>query len=50
VCPAGTAIRVANKLPRSRLTLVPGAGHSATQPALAAQLVAATDRFRDIIG
>jgi proline iminopeptidase len=49
VCPAGTANHVASKLPRSRLTLVHGAGHSATQPALAAQLVAATDRFRDII-
>jgi proline iminopeptidase len=49
VCPPETAVRVSAKLPRSRLTLVPGAGHSATHPALASNLVAATDRFRNYL-
>jgi proline iminopeptidase len=32
--------------PRARLTIVPDAGHTATEPGIAAALVAATDRFR----
>lgn len=50
ICPPATARRVSAGLPRSRLNIVGGAGHSATHPLLAGQLVAASNRFRALLG
>jgi proline iminopeptidase len=47
LCPPATAVEVAARLPGAELHLVPGGGHSALQPAIAAQLCGATERLRD---
>ncbi|HYW04800.1 MAG TPA: prolyl aminopeptidase [Gammaproteobacteria bacterium] len=46
VCPVRTAWELHRRWPEAELRIVPDAGHSATEPAIAEQLVAATDRFR----
>jgi proline iminopeptidase len=43
VCPAASAIAVANTVPHSHLQIVDDAGHSAGEPGIAAGLRAATD-------
>lgn len=45
VCPMRSAWDLHRAWPQSRLVIVDDAGHSATEPGIAAQLVAATDRF-----
>jgi proline iminopeptidase len=47
VCPPSTAVAVAERLPGAELRLVANGGHSALQPAMAAELCAATARMRD---
>lgn len=47
VCPPSTAVEVARHLPGAELRLVAGGGHSALQPAIAAELCAATVRMRE---
>lgn len=46
ICPARTAWRLHRAWPRSRLEIVPAAGHSALEPPILERLVAATDAFR----
>ncbi|HYW92259.1 MAG TPA: prolyl aminopeptidase [Gammaproteobacteria bacterium] len=46
VCPVRTAWELHRRWPEAELRIVPDAGHSATEPGIAEQLVAATDRFR----
>jgi len=45
VCPARSAWDLHRAWPEARLHLVPDAGHSAFEPGIARELVAATDRF-----
>jgi len=49
VCPVGTAYTLHRAWPQARFTIVENAGHSASTPALASALVAATERFRSIV-
>lgn len=49
VCPPSTAAAVAGRLPGAELRLVADGGHSALQPAMAAELCAATARMRDLL-
>jgi len=44
VCPPAAAIALHEAMPHSRLVLVPGAGHSATEPSVAAALRSAVER------
>lgn len=46
VCPPVTAWRLHQAWPQARLRLVGDAGHSASEPGIAAALVAATEQFR----
>ncbi len=46
ICPARTAWKLHQAWPRSRLEIVPAAGHSALEPPILERLVAATDSFR----
>jgi len=46
ICPARTAWKLHQAWPRSRLEIVPAAGHSAMEPPTLKRLVAATDSFR----
>jgi proline iminopeptidase len=46
VCPPDTAFDLAAAWPRTRLTVVPDAGHSALEPGVRTALVAAVERFR----
>lgn len=48
VCPAEAAIALHDAIPHSRLVLVPGAGHSAAEPSIAAALRAAIDKHSKI--
>jgi proline iminopeptidase len=50
VCPPISAFEVSRRLPGADLRLVPSGGHSAMQPAIAAELCAATARMRDLLG
>ena len=50
VCPPISAFEVARRLAGADLRLVPNGGHSAMQPAIAAELCAATARMRDLLG
>ena len=50
VCPPISAFEVARRLAGADLRLVPDGGHSAMQPAIAAELCAATARMRDLLG
>jgi len=45
VCPMESAWELHRKCPRSRLVVVPDAGHSSLEPGISAALVAATDAF-----
>jgi proline iminopeptidase len=49
VCPAATAFALHKAWPESELRIVADAGHSAFEPGIAKQLVAATDKFRGIL-
>ncbi len=49
VCPPATAVRVAHRLPGAELRLIEAAGHSASQPVLAAALRIAADDMRERI-
>ncbi len=49
VCPARSAFDLAAAWPNARLTVVPDAGHSALEPGIRRVLVAAVDRFRNIV-
>jgi proline iminopeptidase len=46
VCPIRTADELVRAWPEAEYTVVPDAGHSAREPGIARELVAATDRFR----
>ncbi|HEV8646592.1 MAG TPA: prolyl aminopeptidase [Burkholderiales bacterium] len=50
VCPPISAFEVSRRLAGADLRLVPNGGHSAMQPAVAAELCAATARMRDLLG
>lgn len=45
ICPVENAWRLHQRLPRSRLVIVPDAGHSAFEPGIASALVAATNEY-----
>jgi proline iminopeptidase len=45
VCPPVTAVELARRWPEAELRIVPDAGHSAFEPGIAAELVAATGRL-----
>jgi proline iminopeptidase len=45
VCPIDTAVELHRRWPEADLKIVPDAGHSAYEPGITAELVAATDRF-----
>ncbi len=47
LCPAEGALAVAEAWPAATFTMVPDAGHAATEPGIAAALVRATDRLAD---
>ena len=46
VCPITTADELALAWPGAEYVVVPEAGHSAMEPGICRELVAATDRFR----
>lgn len=48
LCPVDAAVALATAWPEATLSIVPDAGHSALEPGTRRQLVAATDRFRDL--
>jgi proline iminopeptidase len=48
VCPAVSAFDLAAAWPEAELHVVPDAGHSAWEPGIRAQLIAATERFKTI--
>ena len=45
VCPIDTAFELARRWPEADFRIVPDAGHSAYEPGITSELVAATDRF-----
>ena len=49
VCPVASAWELHRTVPGSRLTLVPEAGHLASEPAMIDALVGETDRLREIL-
>ena len=49
LCPVEAAVALAAAWPEAQLSIVPDAGHSALEPGTRRQLVAATDRFRDLV-
>lgn len=49
VCPPGTADELAQAWPGAEYVVVPDAGHSAMEPGIRGQLIAATDRFRQYL-
>ncbi len=50
LCPVEGAVKLAAAWPEAQLSIVPEAGHSAFEPGIRRELVAATDRFRDLVG
>lgn len=50
VCPPISAFEVSRRLAGADLRLIPNGGHSAMQPAISAELCAATARMRDLLG
>jgi len=48
LCPVEGALVLAAAWPEATLRIVPDAGHAATEPGIRRELVAATDRFRDL--
>ncbi|MGH8750587.1 MAG: prolyl aminopeptidase [Burkholderiales bacterium] len=49
ICPVQTAQRLQRAWPEAQLKIVENAGHSSSHPALAAELIAATESFRKIL-
>jgi len=49
VCPIVTAYELHQAWPEAEFTVVPNAGHAAFEPPIAAELVAATERFKRIL-
>lgn len=49
VCPPHSAFRLAGRLPRAALKIVPLAGHALSEPGIASQLVRTMDGIRDQI-
>src|SRR5580658_581609 len=49
ICPIVTADTLARAWPEAKYTIVPDAGHSAMEPGIRAQLLAAVDRMKRII-
>ena len=49
VCPILSADELHLAWPEARYVVVADAGHSAREPGIARELVAATDRFREIV-
>ena len=45
VCPAASAYELKQELPDAKLIIVPDAGHSASEPGIRSELIAATDYF-----
>jgi proline iminopeptidase len=50
VCPVEQALALHRAWPGAELHIVPDAGHSAAEPGIARQLVAATDALADRLG
>jgi proline iminopeptidase len=48
ICPARSAVQLAQGWPNARLTMVPDAGHSALEPGVRRALVNAVERFRQV--
>jgi len=48
LCPVEGAVALAAAWPEATLSIVPDAGHSATEPGIRQNLVAAADRFREL--
>jgi proline iminopeptidase len=48
VCPPVTADELAQRWPEANYIVVPDAGHSAMEPGIRSELIAATDRFRTL--
>ncbi|MGH6931230.1 MAG: prolyl aminopeptidase [Dongiaceae bacterium] len=48
VCPPETADELARGWPEAHYVVVPDAGHSAMEPGIRSELIAATDRFRSL--
>ena len=48
VCPAMSALDLKAAWPEAELTIVPDAGHSAWEPGIRVQLMAATERFKSL--
>jgi proline iminopeptidase len=48
VCPPVTADELARRWPEANYIVVPDAGHSAMEPGIRSELIAATDRFRTL--
>ncbi len=46
ICPPASAFALASAWPTARLTIVPDAGHSALEPGIRRNLIAAVERFR----
>ncbi|MET8837973.1 prolyl aminopeptidase [Micromonospora sp. NPDC004540] len=49
-CPPVSAHDLARRWPEAELRIVPDAGHSAAEPAIARELLRATDHFADLLG
>lgn len=50
VCPPESAAAVARHLPLAELNMIPGGGHSASQPAIASRLCAAARQMQALLG
>jgi proline iminopeptidase len=50
ICPLRSARELHQAWPRADLQVIPDAGHAAFEPGIARALVAATDRFADLLG
>ncbi len=49
ICPVESSYELSRRLPRSRLEIIEGAGHTAFEPAMVRALVRATDRFAHLL-
>jgi proline iminopeptidase len=48
VCPPKTAYELNKKLPHSKLTIIPNAGHSASEAGILSSLISATEKFKSL--
>ena len=48
VCPPKTAYELKKKLPHSKLTMIPDAGHSASESGTLSSLISATEKFKSL--